>query len=43
MSEKNNKHREGKMPFWLIFLWLGFLAWIVTYVVVNLFKSGNTL
>lgn len=37
MSAKGEKaHKDGGMPAWLIFLWVGFLIWIVGYIVINL-------
>ena len=37
MSEKT---KDGGMPAWLALLWVGFLVWIVGYVVINMLGTS---
>ncbi len=36
MSDKQHPHSKQKMPLWLLLLWLAFLLFIVTYVIISL-------
>ena len=37
MSERT---KDGGMPAWLVLLWVGFLTWVVGYVVINLLGTS---